>query len=186
MASLMELSNVDTTRLMPSVIAEDPDAAALMQALDGLWQEISAGINLWRILATIEQQPEEVVDKLAWQFHVDYWRDDWSLEVKRKAVINSIRLHRIAGTRGAVEDVIRDIWGNGAILTEWWEFGGEPGTFEVALTNSQTQSDIEEFVKSIKPVKRATDHLTITTLNDVGQAEVNAGAVLHIYTYYRL
>lgn len=184
--ALMDLSNVDTASIMPSSVSSDADVVAMLKALDGFWREIAAAIPTLGVLATIDKQPDAVVDKLAYQFHVDYYDASWPIERKRQVVINSIRLHRIAGTRGAVEDIISSIWGDGAVLTEWWEYGGEPGTFQVALASLQTQATISSFVESIRKVKRATDHLTVIVSNDVGTANINAGIVYHQYSYYRL
>lgn len=183
---LMDITNVDTASLISRIVGEDPDVHAVLKVLDDRWRSIAAAVPTLGVIATIDQQPEEVVDKLAYQFHVDYYPQDASLELKRQIVKDSIRLHRVAGTRGAVEDVIRHIWGDGAIVSEWWEHGGEPGTFMVALTNEQTQANVTEFLRSIRHVKRATDHLTIATVNECDPGTLNWAAVYHEYRTYRL
>jgi phage tail P2-like protein len=183
---VMDIANIDTTALLPSSISSDPDIQALCAALDARWQEIAPVIPLFGVLATIDQQPDAVLDKLAYQFHVDYYDTTWDLAKKRSAVINSIRLHRVAGTRGAVEDVIDSIWSGGALLSEWWEHGGEPGTFRVVLTNGQTQDNLTLFLASIQKMKRATDHLEIVSTTDAESASINFGAAQHWYRSYRL
>ena len=183
---LMELANVDTAALLPSSISSDANLSAVAGALDLLWQTIGPVVPTLGVLATIAEQPEDVVDRLAYQFHVDYYDETWDITKKRAAVINSIRLHRLAGTRGAVEDVLRDVWGNGATVMEWWEFGGEPGTFDVIITDPLLEPLVLQMTASLRKVKRATDHLTISTLNDVGTATIYAGAVYHQYDHYRL
>lgn len=182
----MDTTNPDTTLLAPSSITDDPDIAAVLRALDGQWTAIGAAIPLLGILATIDQQPEPVVDKLAYDFHVDYWEDDWDLVTKRAAVINSIRLHRIAGTRGALEDLIDMIWHGAALLLEWWEYGGEPGTCQIVLTDQHTQDRMTEFLASMDTVKRASIHLSIETLNDCAPGESHWSAVWHTNQHYRL
>lgn len=183
--SLMSLETVETAELLPGVLRDDPDAAAIMRALDVEWKAIAAAIPLLGVLATIDRQSESVVDRLAYQFHVDYYDLAWPVETKRKAVIDSIRLHRIAGTRGAVDDVISAIWGDGAIISEWWEHGGEPGTFDVVLTSGLTQAAVDAFTSSIRKVKRATDHFTVATLTETEPAGTHIGAVYHqVSTYY--
>lgn len=184
--ALMELADVNTSALMPAVLSEDSNVGALMAAADGYWREIAPAIALLGVLATIDSQPAEVLELLAHQFHVDYWRDDWDLTKKRRIIKDTIRLHRIAGTRGAVDDIIESVWGDGAIVREWWEYGGEPGTFDVILVGDQTQEAVEAFVASIRKVKRATDHLTISVVNDVGALQLYMGAVYHQWDYYRL
>jgi phage tail P2-like protein len=176
---LMTLANVDMAALLPASVGSDPDVIALCAALDGEWQAIAAALPTLGVLATISQQPADVLDRLAWQFHVDYWDATWDVATKRQTIIDSIRLHMIAGTRGAVDDVIDHIWGGGAFVLEWWEYGGEPGTFQVVLTTQQTQDAVEDFIRSIRKVKRATDHLTIVQVDDYGDVPVRAGAAYH-------
>lgn len=184
--ALMDITNVDTASLLPSSIAEDADIKAMLAALDAFWREIAPAIPTLGVLAAIDQQPDAVLDELAYQFHVDYYDAAWPVPTKRQVIINSIRLHRIAGTRGAVEDVIDSIWPDEAVLSEWWEHGGEPGTFQVALASGVTQENINKFIAMIRKVKRATDHLTITILNECDPGDVNTSAVYHQYKSYRL
>lgn len=184
--ALMDLSSVDTAALLPSSVSSDLNIAAMLTALDAEWKAIATAIPLLGVLATIDLQPEEVVDRLAYDFHVDYYPADAELSIKRQIVKDSVRLHRIAGTRGAVEDVIRSVWGDGAILSEWWEHGGEPGTFRVTLTNGQTQGNVEAFLFSIRKVKRATDHLQMVIPNDCDPGPTHWAAVHHTWTDYSL
>lgn len=182
---IMELSNVDTAALLPSSVTGDPEMVAVLAALDQIWQQFAATVGNLGLLATIDQQPEAVVDKLAYQVHVDYWDDSWPLATKRQVVKDSIRLHGIAGTRGAVEDVIDAVWAGGATVQEWWEYGGEPGTFQVIPTDSQTAAQVTQFIESIRKVKRATDHVAIVTNNDLGDSTVHADLIIHTYQSYR-
>lgn len=184
--ALMRLRDVNGVRLMPDSIAADPSIAANLHALDGFWKHLAEAVPTFGILATIHRQPEEVVDRLAWQFHVDYWDGAWPLEKKRTVIINSIRLHRIAGTRGAVNDVVSSIWGDMAIISEWWEYGGEPGTFVITLSTSQTQEAIDAFMRSIDFVKRATDRVTIASTIDAGQVPAYVGTAVYQWTNYNV
>ncbi len=184
--SIMDITNVKTSDLLPSALAEDPSIQAILTAIDEQWKEIAQAIPCLGVLASIDLQPDDVLNKLAWQFHVDYWDDTWSLAKKRRVVKNSIYLHRIAGTRGAVEDVIDTIWGEEAVLSEWWEHGGEPGTFQVALESGITEENISRFISMIRKVKRATDRLTITAINECDPGQIYYGAAYHQYQSYRL
>jgi len=179
--ALMDLSNVEMAALMPMSMGLDPNVRAVLAATDIFWHQIAAAIPTLGVLATIDQQPEEVVDRLAYDFHVDYYDADWPVERKRDIVINSIRLHRIAGTRGAVDDLIASIWGDRASVSEWWEYGGEPGTFTIFVNETMSESDIARFVASIRAVKRATDHVTMSTSRDVGTCEPHAALVVQVF-----
>lgn len=182
---LMELANVDTAALLPASVTGDPEMVAVLAALDRIWQQFAPIVPNLGLLAAIDLQPEAVVDKLAYQSHVDYWNDSWPLATKRQVVKDSIRLHRIAGTRGAVEDVIDAVWDGGATVQEWWEYGGEPGTFQVIPTDSQTAAQVTQFIDSIRKVKRATDHVSIVTNNDLGESDVHADLLIHTFQSYR-
>lgn len=184
--ALMRLDNVDTAALLPGVVGGDPDVAAILAALDGFWREIAPVLPLLGVLATIDRQSSEVCDRLAWQFHCDFWDASWPVETKRWAIIDSIRLHRIAGTRGAVDDVIATIWGASASVAEWWEYGGEPGTFTVFLESGATEEQMLLFAQSIRKVKRATDHLTMTTVSTVDEPVVRVGVCYQEHSSYRL
>jgi len=76
--------------------------------------------------------PLEVLPFLAWALSVDLWRSDWPETVKRRVVANSLNVHRIKGTRPAVEKALSDL-GVSTDLVEWFDKvpAGEPGTFEV-------------------------------------------------------
>ncbi|MCE5199913.1 MAG: phage tail protein I [Armatimonadota bacterium] len=181
----MELANLESRRLLPQNLSTDEVLSAILNATDTYWQELAVAIPTLAILATIDQQPENVIDDLAWQFHVDYWNAGWDLATKRTAVKNSFRLHKLAGTRGAVNDLIRIIWGDGAIVSEWWQHGGEPGTFDVTLTNGISQAAVNEFVASIRMVKRATDHINVSIPTIVPDSGLHIAPVVHIITPMR-
>ena len=81
------------------------------------------------------------------------------LETKRKLIRNSIYEHRIKGTKFAVENLLNKITG-GANVTEWFEYGGEPGFFRVTLTELRDYGDKgETFLRMIEATKNARSWL---------------------------
>ncbi|TNH81009.1 phage tail protein I [Aeromonas sobria] len=78
------------------------------------------------------QCPAEVLPYLAWALSVDMWRTDWPERVKRRVVANSLAVHRIKGTRPAVELALRDL-GVQADIIEWFEAvpKARRGTFDL-------------------------------------------------------
>lgn len=163
--ALMTLDAVQTARLLPGVLTSDADVQSLLHALDGQWHDMALASRIFPLLATLDQQASDVVDALAYQFHVDYYTADMSLETRREMVRQSIHMHQYAGTRGAVEDLVRTIWGDGASLSEWFETDPplEPGTFLVRLDESLSEVDLSAFLASLRAVKRATDHVLFST-----------------------
>ena len=76
--------------------------------------------------------PEQFLPWLAWSVSVDEWDENWPVEIKRDVILASHKIHRIKGTRGAVQKAL-DAMGFEAEITEWWEPGGSgvPYTFEI-------------------------------------------------------
>jgi hypothetical protein len=56
------------------------------------------GVCLGAIYSRIDTLPEDALDLLGWQFHVDFWRPTAPMAVKRQLVKESIATHRTKGT----------------------------------------------------------------------------------------
>ncbi|MFD2178523.1 phage tail protein I [Veronia pacifica] len=76
--------------------------------------------------------PLEALPFLAWALSVDHWDDKWSEVTQRRVVANSLNLHRIKGTRPAIERALDDL-GLHAELEEWWQCQPQkaPYTFHI-------------------------------------------------------
>ncbi len=110
--------------------------------------------------------PIEVLPWLAWALSVDDWVSDWSESVKRQVVANSLDLHRIKGTRPAIEHGLNSL-SLDTDIQEWFETApqGVPGTFNVdVFVNDQgiTTKLIESIHRSVKNNKRGTAHYSLT------------------------
>ncbi|MGO2147504.1 phage tail protein I [Halomonas sp.] len=78
--------------------------------------------------------PVQHLPFLAWAFSVEQWHETWPESVKRRVISNSAELHRIKGTRPAVELAMESL-GVSVELTEWYE-ASPPlprGTFSAVL-----------------------------------------------------
>ncbi|MBB3141213.1 phage tail protein I [Halomonas organivorans] len=78
--------------------------------------------------------PAHLLPFLAWAFSVDHWSPDWPERIKRDVIAASFEVHRIKGTRLAVDRALAAM-GIDVEITEWFE--AEPmlprGTFEAVL-----------------------------------------------------
>lgn len=59
--------------------------------------------------------PTALLPFLAWELSVDEWNPDWSEEVKRRVIAESLAVHRRKGTRGAVRRALEAIFGEGKV-----------------------------------------------------------------------
>jgi len=64
----------------------------------------------------------DLVDALAWQFHVDFYDPTDDLEFRKQLVQLSIVWHMTKGTVALVEEVINTYWHGGATLEEWFQY----------------------------------------------------------------
>lgn len=110
--------------------------------------------------------PIDYLPYLAWAVKVGSWSSRWSEKVKRQVVAASLDIHRVRGTRQAVEKALESLDVRCEIV-EWFEqpaLNMEPGTFRVtAHVSSRDQNaqidpafteEIREAVNSAKPASR--------------------------------
>jgi Phage tail protein (Tail_P2_I) len=64
----------------------------------------------------------DLVDILAWQFHVDFYDHTKPLAFRRQLVQDSIQWHMRKGTVALLQEVLDRFWPGGATLTEWFEY----------------------------------------------------------------
>lgn len=78
--------------------------------------------------------PVEFLPFLAWAFSVDQWHEHWPERIKRRVIANSAHLHRIKGTRPAVELAMQSL-GVKVEMKEWFETSPPlpRGTFSALL-----------------------------------------------------
>ena len=93
----------DLTKYLPEALKKDPKIFALAQAAaDGLL-EASGLTNNVLIYSRFDELPEELVDILAYDLHVDWYDYNYPLEAKRDLVKNSVKVHKKMGTKYAIE-----------------------------------------------------------------------------------
>lgn len=117
-------------------------------------------ILMYQALTTVGDTKfgNELVDELAWQFHVDYYDKTADFEVRRKLVKQSILIHKKKGTPQAVLDLLNTAFPSDTILLEWFDYGGEPYHFKV-ITSSLDDVDKAAFIKALDSVKNERSYL---------------------------
>ncbi|MEZ8121050.1 phage tail protein I [Vibrio splendidus] len=154
---------MDKTSLLPGNLGElERDLDAAIARMEDIKIPISTLWDPWNC-------PIELLPWLAWAVSVDSWRSDWPEDVRRRVVANSLDLHRIKGTRPAVELAIESL-GLDYRLIEWFQESpkAEPGTFKLdiyinddaySVTNN---SELEQVIDNAKNVR---SHLRKINLN---------------------
>ena len=135
-----ELQHTSLLDILPQNLLRDEQIKAAAQALDTELQKITAATRNALLLPRLDELSEEVIDLLAWQWHVDFYEPSMSIETKRQLVRESIAWQRIKGTKAAVEKMARTVF-KGGVVTEWFEYGGEPYHFRIDVLNAPNMTE---------------------------------------------
>lgn len=119
-------------RTLPVVLQNDTGMAALAAVIAETLSDRMDETESPRIYARIDQLPEELLDILAYDFKVDWWDANYTLEEKRQTLKDSWRVHRMLGTKAAVETAISAVY-PGTQVKEWFEYDGEPYHFRLLI-----------------------------------------------------
>lgn len=120
---------------LPPALRSDPSVVALSEALAELLAARPAEIDRLLIYPAIDTLDESLLDILAHDFKVDWWDPEYSLEEKRRTLKDSWRVHKLLGTKAAVETAISAIYPH-TTVQEWFEYSGRPYHFKVSINVS--------------------------------------------------
>lgn len=150
-------------RALPEVLRADPVALALATAIAAEIEEAVCKTSLASIYARIDELDEPLLDILAKDFKVDWWRADAPIEEKRYTLKTSWYIHKHLGTKAAVETAIRDFIGSG-VVQEWYEYGGKPHHYRIKDgNNTAIAENYSQFLSVLRVVSRGSsvlDHIT--------------------------
>lgn len=142
--------------LLPRFMRADAFDAALSEALDEWGLEASASMGDLSIWDAIDTMGEADLDALAADMALPFYHAAFP-DAKKRALVKSSRLIQARlGTKWAVEKVLDTYFSAPSHAVEWWDYGGEPGHFEVDLAWSPTMhEEAGRFWPVLASVKRA-------------------------------
>lgn len=104
-------------------ISYDAQVQAASQAFDfQMYQIIDETGQVIMIPSIMDIEDSNLIDILAWQFHVDFYDHTRDLEFRKNLVQMSIQWHITKGTPHLVQWVLDTYWPGGASITEWFEY----------------------------------------------------------------
>jgi len=164
---MIKLTDARLTDALPKTLAEQPWVQALAEASRKMRRRVMAYADRTRLFCDIDEASEEALDALAVELQTPLYKNDYPLTVKRQIVKNSMLYYIRSGTRGAVEELLADIY-QGAEVEEWFEYGGEPNYFRVAIDISRTTvpvaemapAELESWLYSVKRASSALERLS--------------------------
>lgn len=142
---------------LPSSIDAEP-ITSLAQVADVELGKINTDLLL--IYPAIDSLNEQLIDYLAVQMHVDDYDKAAPLSVKQKQVKMSFILHRLRGTKYAVETAVNMIYSGGRVK-EWFEYNGHPYHFAISAGENEISStmNFKQIIKSINAAKNVRSWL---------------------------
>ena len=155
------LKGISLLDILPPNLLEDKKIYAAAKALDVELKEISEDIKLALYLPRLNELPDEVLDSLAWQYHVDFYEPDLDIEVKRNLIRQSYYWHRIKGTPLAVKMLLENIFEE-VKLEEWFNYPegeGKPYRFRVKVGGFKKEVSKEYILRMIEAGKNLRSHL---------------------------
>ncbi|WP_456436908.1 phage tail protein I [Desulfurobacterium sp.] len=176
-----------TIELFPPNLREDKNIQAFTEVLDRVFSELTEEELNKLFVYAVDSQPEEALDWLAWQFHVEGYELAQTVEEKRNLVKNAIELHRYKGTKYSIEGVLKALNLSGEI-EEWFEYGGEPYKFKVDLgiqdreITPELRDKLLQLIKEYKNERSWLEELVLSYLS-AGSIQVAIGQTAEIETF---
>lgn len=150
---------------LPSSIDAEP-IISLAQVTDVELGKINTDLLL--IYPAIDSLNEQLIDYLAVQMHVDEYDDTENLDVKRQQVKQSFLLHRLKGTKYAVQKAVSTVY-QSAKVEEWPEYRGEPYHFRVTgitapMNETKTINKLVRLINTYKNTRSWLDYVQFNRL----------------------
>ena len=137
------------------------------------------------LFSCIENLPDNILDYLAIEWDLPYYEDSLDRDTKVRLIKEGYNWRRTAGTVYGVETLVKKMFGEGKVL-EWYDIGGDPGTFRIQ-TNAPMTPNMEEFFRVLlAKEKKASSHLVyVDVIRDLIMTYYIGAAIHTRYTCHR-
>ena len=144
----------DLLRTLPPALQKDERLKNLATVIANELNNTLGMIKQNIIYARIDELSESVIDILAYDLHVDWYDYSYSIETKRAIIKDSIKVHMRMGTKFSIEQVAKNILGDGKVI-EWYEYGGKPFHFIIQTEYPEYSEEIDQkFRKQLLTAQR--------------------------------
>ena len=179
------MANYGLLDIVPENLLEDKHIRKITEVIDAALKDIYPETAYPALISRIDELDSDTIDSLAWQWHVDFYDQNLSLNKHRALVKNSIRWHIKKGTKAAVEEMVQTVFESGRV-TEWFEYGGEPYHFKIDLLSAPriVQEDLEKVVRVINSVKNTRSWLDSLGFIRESEGKQYYGIAPHLHKRY--
>ena len=158
--------------LIPPNLLIDGNIKALVESIQPEFERVKSEIVNVLIYPRIDELSEEVLDILAYQFHIEGYDLAIDITEKRNLIKKAIELHKYKGTKYALEKACEAL-NIKPIIKEWFEYNGQPYYFKVdlSLNNKQITPEIrDKLINFIDEYKNERSHLEELILSYLAKA----------------
>ena len=134
-----DIYSVNFADYLPETLKRDPKMKALAAAVTEQMLGVSGEIDNVLIYSRIDELPEELIDILAFDMHVDWYDYSYPLAAKRDILKNSVKVHKKMGTK----------------------YGGKPYFFKINIDTSLkgfSENDYLDIVEKVIFYKNLRSH----------------------------
>lgn len=170
----------DKTALLesfPSSLALDEDKEKMAESTAPILSQIVSDTDKASIFTQIDTLPEWLLDVLAFDFKVDWYDYEGTIDEKRKTIQECIFIHKYKGTKYAVETALQSVYSK-VTVNEWFEYGGEPFHFSVTINDTtndrEKRTRILEKIQYYKNLRSVLDSVTFKLAIEA-KADLKAG-----------
>lgn len=118
-------------KLLPPSLRADSFVIACAEAFEKQLLQLREEFNEVCDLISLTTQNEQLIDLLAYEKYIEFY-SELTLEEKRDTVKKALSIHTKKGTKAALE-MILEILNLDGLVEEWFQYGGEPGYFKLAI-----------------------------------------------------
>lgn len=170
------------TDCMPRILTEQDWVKAIADAALKLHKQTMEFTQGSQVFTSIDTVSEEVLDSMALEFNISWYRQDSPIQVKRDVIKASYAVHAKLGTPWAIEKLMSDFYGP-VEVREWWEYGGEPGHFKLICANEEvTNTKKEEAMALLSACTRASNAMDDIYIGMTGELPLFAGTAIRDWT----
>lgn len=172
----MDINNIDLQALLPPFMRADGANTGIADVVSDVLKNIAADIPKLSTFDALEKLSTAELDDLAEELNCIWYDKSFSDLEKRVLLANTDQVFARIGTVAAVESVIESVFGGGYV-EEFWEYGGDPHHFKIAVDNPSALTDERKakLLRILDKVKRKSQWLDEIFATTKAKTPLNIG-----------
>ena len=155
---MINLYDGQITDLLGPLYKSDTEVKCLSHAIRAGMRVLLEYKDRALVFADIDNMQEDALDLLATELRTQYYDTAYDISIKRDLVKQTVRWFQIAGTKAAVEELAKSIFGE-CEVNEWFEYGGDPYYFRIITNAPASADDVARFNVLLEKVKTLRSHI---------------------------